>query len=90
MNNIIIQVLRDEKGRISNSINHEEFIQEMNISNRMPDIYFAFIIKSLIDDFGSSLTKATKGKINKEQFEAQFLDNLKTMMPEKTRIDECK
>lgn len=40
------------------------------------DVYFTFLIKTLIDDFGTYLALFTKKEINKEQFEAGVIDNL--------------
>lgn len=82
MNTPILSSFRDEDGKIQNGINHTAFLNQ----KMMPDVYFCFILKTLIDDFGSTLEKATQGKINKEQFEATLLDNLRDMLPEKTKI----
>lgn len=85
MEKVIIQSIRDENGKIQNFFNHMEFIEEMNRADMMPDVYFTFILKTLIDDFGEFLIKATQGKINKEQFEANLITNLTEMIPSKTK-----
>ena len=83
MSNIILQSERDEDGKIQNSISYTEFAKEMERIGVMPDLYFCFIIKTLIDDFGNSLVKINK--INKEQFEAQFMENLRDFLGQNTR-----
>lgn len=88
MKNVIIQSVRDENGCIYNGIDHTEFQKEQKRGGMMPDVYFCFILKSLIDDFGSFLVKATNGKINKEQFEANLITNLVDMIPDSTRVSD--
>jgi len=83
--NILLQTIRDEDGRIQNVINHKELLIENSGNSVMLDVYFCFILKTLIDDFGEFLTTATKNKINKEQFEATIINNLIQMIPDKTR-----
>ena len=51
----------------------------------MPDEYLGFLIKTMIDDYGNFLVNYTNGKVNKEQFEAQFMENLNNMLSMKTR-----
>ncbi len=88
MKKMIIMSMREEDGGIFNGMDHTEFIKEQERGGMMPDIYFCFILKSLIDDFGEYLVKATDGKVNKEQFEANLITNLIDMIPDKTRTYE--
>lgn len=87
----LISTIIDDNGRISNLINYPK-IGEVVLGNieqfQGPDIYFAFLIKTMIDDFGDVLVKITNGKVNKEQFEAQFLEDLKWLLAQKTKLEE--
>ena len=71
----------DKNGKIQNIIDHAEIINQT--PNKDPDVYFAFLIKTLIDDFGLTLNQAAG--ISQEQFEARFIENLIDMMGQKTR-----
>lgn len=90
MENILLQTVRDDSdGSIKNRINYPEFIKEMQRTNNetLPDLYLCFIIKTLIDDFGNTLAKIPGCKINKEQFEAMFMENLNEYLGVKTKIE---
>ncbi len=84
MDNIIWKSIRDEDGRIQNIMGHEEFIKATEKTGTMPDVYFCFLIKTMIDDFGDVLTKVAQ--TNKEQFEAKFMENLNEMLAQKTKV----
>lgn len=87
----LISTIINDNGRVSNLINYPK-IGEVVLSNiehfQGPDIYFAFLIKTMIDDFGDVLVKVTNGKVNKEQFEAQFIEDLKWFLAQKTKLEE--
>lgn len=44
------------------------------------DVYFCFLIKTLISDFGLMLTHALKNPDIKKEFEAKIIENLKDML----------
>lgn len=87
----LISTIIDNNGRISNLINYPK-IGEVVLGNldqiKSPDIYFAFLIKTMVDDFGETLVNITNGKVNKEQFEAQFIEDLKWFLAQKTKLEE--
>lgn len=84
----IIASIRDKDGKIQNIIDHAQFIEEKERTTMMPDVYFCFIIKALIDDFGVALVRGTNGQVNQEQFEAQLIENLQDMLSTKTRENQ--
>lgn len=86
MDKPIIQSFRDETGSIRNQFDMELFLEHMESHEVMPDLYLAFILKTIIDDFGGFLE--TSFKINKEQFEAQFMENLNCWLSVKTAADK--
>jgi hypothetical protein len=88
MNTLLLQTVRDESGHTLNSFNWPEFVKTEIQNGMLPDVYFAFLVKTMVDDFGSFLSHATKGAANKEQFEAQFLVNLSDFLLKKTRVSE--
>lgn len=85
----LISTIIDDKGRISNLINYPK-IGEVVLGNldqiKSPDIYFALLIKTMVDDFGETLVNITNGKVNKEQFEAQFIEDLQWFLLQKTKL----
>ena len=88
MNRLIWQISSDENGLIQNHMDPAMFLQKNNKTDMMPDVFFAFLLKTMIDDFGNHLSLATQNRINKEQFEAALLDNLADMIPSQTRTTQ--
>lgn len=82
----ILVSTRDEQGRIRNIIDYSLFVEHMNIYGMNPDVYMSFILKTILDDFGTVITEGTQGKVNQEQLETVIIENLKGMLSDKTRL----
>ena len=79
----------NDKGIVQNDFSLKTIVEaDKNGQEMQIDTYFAFLIKTLIDDFGGILVNITKGAINKEQYEAAFMDNLNIFITENTLVKE--
>ena len=85
---ILLATLVGEDGGLNNVFNQPLFLKHHEKLKLMPDVYLVFVLKTIIDDYGDFLVKTTNGKLNKEQFEAQFVANLTEMLSKKTRRDD--
>lgn len=84
MNKILLQTIVDEDGKIQNNVNYLEILNQD--SHNTPDVYFCFLLKTLIDDFSATISEVTKA--SKKEIEDNFIQNLKLMLGEKTRTSE--
>lgn len=87
----IINSLRDENGNIRNLINYPLFFKNMETgaASSYPDVYLAFILKTIIDDFGSALSPAYPDpEKRKKDFESALLKNLEFFLSQNTLMSE--
>ncbi len=83
-NNLIIGATINENGHIQNMINFPLFLNPLAQDKEQPhpEVYFSFVLKTLIDNFGDQIYKKFS---EKEQFEARLISNLTKMLAEKTK-----
>jgi hypothetical protein len=82
----IVIVLQDGDGKIKNYIDYGKFHEESMRTDKSPEIYLAFIIKTIVDDFSCEVGKL-QDKIDVDSLRAAILKTATEMLNEKTRID---
>ena len=86
--NQLFRIDRDSPdGRIRSNFNVLEFRKQYELNRMPPDVYLAFGIKALIDDFAVFLKILYGDGLNQEQYEAKMMENIQFFLSQNTRVN---